>query len=84
MVTKNQGIAALLLNIFILPGLGTVIWGEKKTGWFQLVLALVSIPLMLILVGFLTWFCVWVWGIVSGVQILKSATEPAATPVATK
>ena len=75
MVSRNEGIAALLLNVILLPGLGTVIWGNKKTGIWQIVLSIVSFPLMLVLVGFATYFAVWVWALITGVNILKSATD---------
>lgn len=73
MVSKGEGIAALLLNILILPGLGTVIWGDRKTGIWQIVIALVSIPLMLVLIGIITGAVAWIWALISGIHILKAA-----------
>ncbi|MBS3176604.1 hypothetical protein J4457_05200 [Candidatus Woesearchaeota archaeon] len=71
----NQTMAtvALLLNVLVLPGLGSIIGGKTNVGITQLVLFLVSIPLMFILIGIPIMIGVWIWGIVTGVQILKEA-----------
>jgi len=72
---KSMGlaIAALILNVFILPGLGTLIGGKTKTGVWQIVIAILSIPLMVIFVGFITFFLVWVWGIISAARLIEQA-----------
>ena len=41
-------IAGLILNILVLPGLGTLIGGETKKGVWQMVLALTIIPIILL------------------------------------
>lgn len=70
---KTEAILALVLNIFTIPGIGSLVAGQKKEGIWQLVLAVVSIPLMLILIGGLTYLAAWIWGIVTGVRLLKEA-----------
>ncbi|MBS3168032.1 hypothetical protein J4216_02840 [Candidatus Woesearchaeota archaeon] len=70
---KTLAIIGLLINVLIFPGLGTIIGGKTKTGIIQLVLMVVSIPLMLVLIGFLLAFGIWIWGIVSGVQLIQEA-----------
>lgn len=66
-------ITALLLNILVLPGLGTIIAGRTSTGTTQLVLFLIGIPLAFILIGIPLMLGVWIWGIVTGVQIVKES-----------
>jgi hypothetical protein len=71
---KSIQIVGLILNILILPGLGTIIGGGAKhrnTGITQLVLALVSLPLMLILIGIPLFIGVWIWGIVTGIKMVQ-------------
>jgi TM2 domain-containing membrane protein YozV len=73
---KSMAIVGLILNILILPGLGTLIGGGpslKKTGIIQLVVALVSIPLMLVLIGIISYLAMWIWGIVTGIQMVQTA-----------
>ena len=61
---KNDGlkIAGLILNILIFPGIGSLVAGTRN-GAIILVMAIVSIPLMFVLVGFVTLFIAWVCGI---------------------
>ena len=82
---KNQGLAivALIINIVLMPGLGSLIGGKTREGVWQLVLlwggiilgilltitiigAIIGIPL--IIIGPLA---AWVWGIVTGVEIVQ-------------
>ena len=70
---KIMAIIGLVVNILVLPGLGTIVGGRTKTGVIQLVLFLVGIPLMLILIGFFLMLGVWIWGIITGVQMIKEA-----------
>ena len=74
-VSQGLAIAALLLNVLVLPGLGTLIAGRTKTGVQQIVLAVVSIPLMLVLIGFPMMLGAWVWGLVSGIEIVQNANK---------
>jgi TM2 domain-containing membrane protein YozV len=68
---KNNAmeIVGLLLNLFI-PGLGSVI-NKTKNGVFILILAAISIPLMFVLIGFLTGLIAWVWGIIDMVVYMR-------------
>lgn len=72
-VSQGLAIAALILNILVIPGLGTIIGGRTKTGVIQLVVTLVSIPLMFILIGFPIAIAMWMWAIVTGVQLIKES-----------
>src|SRR3989344_3690961 len=68
---RGLAIAGLIINILILPGLGTVIGGNMRTGLIQLIVAIVSIPLMWIIIGIPIFLGVWIWAIVSSVQQIK-------------
>ena len=83
---RTLAIIGLLLNIFILPGVGTLVVGKIREGVWQLVLCivgffiiLISIPLMLVLVGFGLIFvgigmCIasWIWALVTSIQSLQT------------
>jgi len=71
--TQGIAIAALILNLLILPGLGTLIAGRNRTGAWQLVLFLVGIPLILIFVGIIMMLVAWIWGILTGVQLIRES-----------
>lgn len=75
----SQGIAivALILNILIFPGLGSLIGGRTKTGIWQIVLIVVSVILDITIIGLIIGIPlgigVWIWGIVTGVQLVKES-----------
>jgi TM2 domain-containing membrane protein YozV len=71
--SQGIAIAALLLNILVIPGLGTIIGGRTSEGVIQLVLSVVSLPLMLIFIGFPLLIGMWIWALVSGIQIIKES-----------
>lgn len=68
---KNLAIAGFIINLFI-PGLGTIIAKDNKTGLYQLILTLVSYPLMLVLIGFITYAVAWIWALVTSIKMLRS------------
>ncbi len=72
--TQNFAIGMLLLNIFTLPGLGSLIAGKTKDGVWQVILVVVSIPLFFIyLIGLPVFLGAWIWGIATGMKIIKEA-----------
>lgn len=83
--SQTIAIIALILNIIILPGLGTLIGGKIKEGIWQLVLLIggLIIGILLVSVGYLlgTLFIIlgplsaWIWGIVSGVQLIRESSN---------
>ncbi len=73
-ISQGMVIAALLLNILIIPGLGTLIAGRKNPGITQLVLAIISIPLMFVLIGIPLLIGVWVWALVTSINLIKEAS----------
>ena len=72
---KSMGLAvvALILNILILPGLGSLIGGKIKAGVWQLVLAIVGAILSIFLIGIPLLLAAWIWGIVTGVRLIQEA-----------
>ena len=75
---KTMAIVGLILNIIILPGLGTIIGAiENKPymnqGIIQLVLFLVGIPLAILLIGIPLMIAMWIWALVSGIKMVKEA-----------
>ena len=56
---QTTGIVFLILNLFI-PGLGTVIWGNRTHGIIQLVLLVLVIPSLI----------AWIWALISSLQYL--------------
>ena len=69
----SQGLAtlALILNV-IFPGIGSMVAGKIKTGALQLILMVIVlfIPLK---VGFLIWIAAIIWGIVTGVLLIRDS-----------
>lgn len=70
-VSEALAIVALLLNILVLPGLGSLIGRKTNEGVWQIVLFVLGIPLAFVIVGIPMLIGAWIWGIVTGVQIVK-------------
>ncbi|MCD6572257.1 MAG: hypothetical protein J7K62_03195 [Thermoplasmata archaeon] len=74
----SQTIAVLsfLLNIFFVPGVGSLVGGRTVEGIMQLLLSFMAISLFLlkrILIGITIYFIVWVWALVTGILIIKES-----------
>lgn len=63
-------VVALILNVLILPGLGSLIGGKTKEGILQMVLIILGL-LLPIVVGIPIIFIAWVWGIITGVTLVQ-------------
>ena len=70
--SEGTAVTALVMNI-IIPGVGSLIAGRTSQGVVQLVLWVVSFPLCLALIGFPMLLAVWIWSLVSGIQILEES-----------
>lgn len=88
---QGLAIAALILNLILLPGIGSLIGGRVKDGIWQiclyiggivililgivftatLIFAIIGIPM--IVIGAMLMFAGWVWGIVTGIQLIQEA-----------
>ena len=75
-IEQSTAILALVLNIIIWPGLGSLIAGEN-VGWTQGLLNLLGLVLIFTLIGMIIgiplMIAMWVWGIVTGVQLIQRA-----------
>jgi TM2 domain-containing membrane protein YozV len=68
---RGTALAALLLNVLVLPGLGSLVGGRPAAGVAQLVLFVVGIPFCLVGVGFFMLLAAWVWALVSGIRLVS-------------
>ena len=77
--SQAVAIVALLLNILLLPGLGSIIGGKTTHGIIQIVLAgiafLLTITLIGAIIGIPLGIGVWIWALISGIQIVKEADK---------
>ena len=73
--SKTTAIIGFILNIAVLPGLGSLIGGKTGEGVGQLVLFILGIPFMLLLIGFPMILAAWIWGILTGVKMIQEAEE---------
>ncbi len=81
--TQGLAIVALILNILIWPGLGSLIGGRSE-GWAQgflfLLGLILALTLLFALIGIPLMVGMWIWSIVTGVNLIKAAspTHPSA------
>ena len=68
---KILPIIGLLVNLFIWPGLGTLIGGDVSSGIIQMILMLVGAVLSFILIGIPIVIIVWIWALVSSIKQLS-------------
>ncbi len=80
-------ITAFLLNILILPGLGTIIGGRIATGVLQLIFfafgtilmiggalfAVLLIGIPFLIAGLVLMFAMWIWSLVSGIKLIRES-----------
>jgi hypothetical protein len=78
-------VASLIINLMVLPGLGSIIGGKKKEGIWQLAIALggfiLGFMFILTIVGiFLGFFLIflsaavaWIWALITSIQIIKES-----------
>ncbi len=80
----NMGIAvvALLINIFLCPGLGSLIGGRIGTGVIQIILNIIGWALTVLgaITFGLTLFVavpilifVWIWALITGISLINKA-----------
>jgi len=70
-------IAGLVINVAILPGLGSLIAGKIRTGVLQLIFLLLGFLLTITVVGAILgiplMIAIWVWSIVTGIKAIQEA-----------
>lgn len=76
-ISHGVAIVGLILNILILPGLGSLIGGKTVPGVLQLVLFIFSLILDITIIGLIfgipLGIAMWGWGLGTGVQMIKEA-----------
>ncbi len=87
-VSQTRAIVALILNILVLPGLGSLIGGRTGAGIWQLVLS--TLPWIVVLILAFTnpllmmfslslaiplSIAAWIWGLVTGIRLIKEAEK---------
>lgn len=79
---ESTALAGLLVNVLLLPGLGSLIGGKTNAGIFQLLMFLLGFPLCLSVIGLVIggpmMMGAWIWGLVSGVNMLSEAKAAAS------
>ena len=76
---SSQGIAilSLILNILILPGLGSLIGGKITAGVLQLIFSLIGLGLIFTIIGAVIGIpliiAMWIWALVTGIQLIKES-----------
>ncbi|MCI0531958.1 MAG: hypothetical protein L0Y74_08435 [candidate division Zixibacteria bacterium] len=76
-MSKNPGLAAVLS--FFFTGLGQIYNGEIGKGILFIVLQVVNIFLMFLLIGFITYPILWIWGMVDAYKKAERLNR-VATP----
>jgi len=83
---QGLAIAALLLNVLILPGLGSLIAGKTKEGIWQIALVIggfiVGLVLTITVIGAILGIPIlfgaplagWIWGLITGINLIKESS----------
>ena len=69
-VTPKNPVLSLVLSL-VIPGLGQIINGETGKGIALIVGVVISFFLIFVLIGFLTWFAIWVFAMYDAFQGAK-------------
>ena len=72
-LSRTVAILVLLLNIIFIPGVGTLLGWKISTGIWQIILSLVGVLLSIILIGIPIVIAAWIWGLVSGIQMIQES-----------
>jgi TM2 domain-containing membrane protein YozV len=77
-VQKNPGLAAILC--FFFTGLGQIYNGQIGKGILFIIVQIVNIGLMFILIGFITYPIVWIWGMIDAYKTAEKINKAGAPP----
>lgn len=67
-------VAALIINV-VFPGLGSLIGRRTRTGIFQMIFVFLAIFLYFTgveIIGIPLFAIIWLWGVVTGLQLVKA------------
>ena len=70
---KNMALVGLIVNLFV-PGVGTIVAGNTKTGVWQLILCIVGFVLSFVLVGIPLLVGVWIWALIWSIKHLQAVS----------
>jgi TM2 domain-containing membrane protein YozV len=73
--SRGVAVLGLIINVLLVPGLGTVIGGRTQTGIWQMIVLILGLLISLWGTGFLGILIMlvsWVWALVSSIRILQS------------
>ena len=73
-VSEKSPILALILS-FIIPGLGEMYDGKIGKGFGILILAIISVALTLVLIGFIMYPIVWIYSMVDSYSLAKKYNQ---------
>lgn len=80
--TQGIAIAALLLNVLVWPGLGTLVASRVgiglAQGFLMLLGLLLTITILFLFVGIPLMVGMWVWGLITGIQLLQESNAAQA------
>jgi TM2 domain-containing membrane protein YozV len=71
--SEGTALAGLLVNTLCLPGLGSIIGGRTSTGIGQMLLFLIGCLLLIFVVGAPMILSAWIWGLVTGIDVMNQA-----------
>ncbi len=74
---KNPGLAAVLS--FFFTGLGQIYNGQIGKGVLFIIVQLINIGLMFLVIGFITYPIVWVWGMVDAHRTAERINASSAS-----
>ncbi len=74
--TDNRwNVVGVIVNLFF-PGLGTVIFGQVNKGVIQIILTLISIPLIMsvffTLPGLVLYIANWIWALITSIKQVQA------------
>ncbi len=72
-VTRGMAVASLVLNLLLIPGLGTILGGRTKEGVWQVVFLCFGLLLSLVYIGIPLVIAAWIWSLISSIGIMNSA-----------
>ena len=87
--SHGLAIVGLYVNLFVMPGLGTLIAGKIKIGIFQLSFYIIAVAIALFgvfggkggvniklwLLGIFLSFAIWLWSIFTAIGLLRASKE---------
>jgi len=75
---KNAGLAAVLC--FFFTGLGQIYNGQIGKGILFIIIQIINIGLMFVLIGFITYPIVWIWGMIEAYKTAERINRANMPP----